>query len=271
MPVTIECRHCGKTTPTYPSRIAKGQEFCSGKCAGEAKRVPVMDRFWPKVDKDGALPESHPEFGNCWSWTSTFHDNGYGRIYASVSEGGGYLYAHRLAFQEASGIVLTSDDDVCHTCDVPACVRNEPVGEYTVHGLTVVRYGHLFLSNQVGNNADRDEKRRVQHGERGSMAKLTDPEVLRIYDLFRTGLLTQREIAGLTGVSEHTISDILTGTTWRHLSPGNIKHLGRDGRYKITPEIRAEILSEPRTPAIELMRKHGISRSIITMIRRGEH
>lgn len=271
MPVAIECRHCGKTTPTYPSRIAKGQEFCSRQCAGEAKRVPVMERFWPKVNKGGEVPVSHPEFGNCWPWTSTFHDNGYGRIYASVEEGGGYLYAHRLAFQEASGVTLTSDDDVCHTCDVPACVRNEPKGEYTVNGLTVVRYGHLFLSNQVGNNADRDEKGRVQYGERNGTAKLTEQDVLRIYDLYRSRLLTQREIARLFNVADVTIEDILTGTTWRHLSPGNIKHLGRNGRYKITPEIRAEILSEPRTPAIELMRKHSISRSIITMIRRGEH
>ena len=30
---------------------------------------PVEERFWPKVDKNGPVPEPHPELGPCWVWT----------------------------------------------------------------------------------------------------------------------------------------------------------------------------------------------------------
>ena len=48
--------------------------------------------------------------------------------------------------------------------------------------------------------------------------KLTDTQVRQIRDLCMSGVVTQRGAAAEFGVSESTVSDIVTGRTWRWLA-----------------------------------------------------
>lgn len=59
-------------------------------------------------------------------------------------------------------------------------------------------------------------------GEAIGNAVLTEDDVRRILSLKRPGVGARKIIRalGLLGVSEHTVSAVLAGRTWRHVSPG---------------------------------------------------
>ena len=80
-----------------------------------ASTLTLQDRFWAKVH--------FGEPGECWLWTGSLSKNGYGRI-APVSPERAPLYAHRLAYEWAKGLIpdgLTID----HLCRVHSCVNAE--------------------------------------------------------------------------------------------------------------------------------------------------
>jgi hypothetical protein len=58
-------------------------------------------------------------------------------------------------------------------------------------------------------------------GEKATTAKLTEEEVLAIYELAWEGDLTQKEIATLYKVSRGAISNIKYGATWSHITNHN--------------------------------------------------
>jgi hypothetical protein len=74
-----------------------------------AKRRPMPDRFWSKVDRRG------PD--DCWPWTAALTGDGYGRIRGTSGQ---RIMAHRLAYELSVGPIpdgLTID----HLCRVRAC------------------------------------------------------------------------------------------------------------------------------------------------------
>lgn len=105
--------------------------------------VPLADRFWSKVDKNGPV---HPVLGTpCWLWTSNTHHNGYGQI--ALSRDGRakqrWVWAHRVAWELIHG-PIPEGQRVLHRCDTPLCVNE----------------AHLFLGTQQENIADSVEKGR---------------------------------------------------------------------------------------------------------------
>jgi hypothetical protein len=100
---------------------------------------------------------------------------------------------------------------VLHRCDNPHCVNPS----------------HLFLGTQADNMADmvskgrknpargdahgmRTQPDRVPRGERSGMCRHSDEVIGEVRRLRASGLL-QREIAGMTGVSQPHVSKILRG------------------------------------------------------------
>lgn len=70
------------------------------------------ERFWAKVDKTG----------DCWVWTASVVDNGWGR-YGKFYADGKFILAHRFSFQIASGWAPPEDIQIDHRCHNTLCVR----------------------------------------------------------------------------------------------------------------------------------------------------
>jgi len=97
------------------------------------KPIPAAERFWPKVDKNGPVPDYAPELGRCWVWTEYLNSAGYARFMPTSSRDPNRytVQAHRFAYEQVKGPIpegLVLD----HLCRVPRCVNPnhlEPVTE----------------------------------------------------------------------------------------------------------------------------------------------
>lgn len=125
---------------------------------GVYARRPLEQRFWAKVDQTGG-PDA------CWPWVAARTRLGYGVF------GVGPARAHRVSFEMANGVELEKGAVVMHTCDNPPCVNP----------------AHLRLGSVAENDADRDAKGRLAHGERLSFSKLTAVQAANIRLRFALG------------------------------------------------------------------------------------
>lgn len=154
--------------------------------------VPLEQRFWAKVDKNGPVPPHVPDLGACWVWTACrFKRSGYGCIGVKPR----LRSAHRVCWELVFG-PIPFGMLVCHRCDNPACVRPE----------------HLFLGTHTDNVRDMVAKgRRVDNaGELHPSAKLSNAQVAALCAEYATGA-TQRDLAARYGVTQPTVSKLVRG------------------------------------------------------------
>jgi hypothetical protein len=145
--------------------------------------IAIVLPFWDRVQRgDG-----------CWIWQGAISSSGYGRI--------DLRYTHRIAYAVMRG-PIPEGMFVCHTCDVPTCVRPD----------------HLFVGSAADNLRDMLSKGRGvgcrAFGELGGGAKLT---IEQVRDIRRRYTGMRGEKAALSreyGVSDTTIGHILGGHTW---------------------------------------------------------
>ena len=177
----------------------------------EERRLTPADRFWAKVDKQGAAPAHAPELGSCWLWTAATTEWGYGKLRAEKR----WQLAHRRSYEMAHGLI-PAGMFVCHRCDTPACIRPH----------------HLFLGTAEQNTRDMHSKGRAAlkgaEGEQNSHAKLTDEQVLDIRRRFDSGELIVA-LSAEFGLTRFSISSIVNGRSWKHLG-GPIRKPGQIGR-----------------------------------------
>lgn len=133
----------------------------------------------------------------CWLWTGSRDANGYGRLNIKNKP----VLAHRLSWS-IHRHEIGPEQHVLHRCDNPQCVRPE----------------HLFLGDQVENNADKMAKKRhrygVSHGADHGGSKLTDEQVREI----RASVGPSRIIAEQFGISRRQVRDIRALKVWKHLT-----------------------------------------------------
>lgn len=89
---------------------------------------------------------------------------------------------------------------VRHTCDNPVCIEPE----------------HLILGTPKDNSQDSVDRDRQARGERNAAAKLTDGDVLGIFNLHQTGR-SIKSLAVEYRVSSFAIGRIVHKRGWRHL------------------------------------------------------
>lgn len=158
-------------------------------------RIPLEDRFWPKVDVRGE--------DECWPWKAALHKFGYGWI-------GGYdetgkstkLLSSRVAWALTRG-PIPKGMQVLHKCDNPACCNPR----------------HLFLGTQGDNVRDAVRKGRMPRipkvwGEDVHCAKLDAAKVREI----RASSLSNRTLAKQMGVSAVAIGLARKYRTWKHVA-----------------------------------------------------
>lgn len=142
----------------------------------------------------------------CWTWTGGLASDGYGQIRSA----GRKLLAHRLAWEFFRGPIPKGEGYhgtcVLHRCDVPACVNPD----------------HMFLGTHAENMTDKTAKGRCftpqTRGERNGSAKLTEVQVAEIRRRRAAGEVQQR-IADDFAISQTTVSGIVLGKLWRHVTP----------------------------------------------------
>jgi hypothetical protein len=134
----------------------------------------------------------------CVLWTGTTR-NGYGRlVFGARTEGRRTVAAHRLAFETWRG-PIPAGMEVCHHCDVRACINPD----------------HLFVGTKQDNMADRKRKgrNRPPRGEDHVFSKLSDDAVREI----RSSAIPARELAVRFQVTVAAIKDVRGGRRWRHV------------------------------------------------------
>lgn len=151
----------------------------------------LADRFWSKVERRGA--------DDCWPWTAATNEHGYGVMRPAGQRSGPTVKAHRvslmLAGVDIDGLVIR------HSCDNPPCVNP----------------AHLSVGTKADNSADMVARGRSPRGSRSGASKLTESQVAEIRARQAAGEL-HRVLAADYGVSRVTITNIVSGKTWRHVT-----------------------------------------------------
>ena len=142
------CVVCGLMFYRAPSSFEKeGRKTCGLKC----RAIWQTGRLMAKPDSlIRRFADKRVRHAGCWGWIGST-GNGYGIIGGPNQRN---LYAHRLAWEEATGDTLTSEDTICHTCDNPPCTKNDDKGWYIVSGIVLPRRGHLFKGTDAINARD---------------------------------------------------------------------------------------------------------------------
>lgn len=157
----------------------------------DPKRKTFAARFWEKVDR------RDPD--DCWEWTAAVNEHGYGVMRPEGRRTGPGIKAHRvslmLAGVDVDGLVVR------HSCDNPPCVNP----------------AHLSTGTKADNSADMVARGRSPRGSRSGASKLTERQVVEIRARQAAGEL-HRVLAAEYGVSRVTITNIVTGKTWRHVA-----------------------------------------------------
>lgn len=199
---------CGQPAPiaknNYPAfGHVKGQpvRFIQGHHNKVRATIPIADRFWPKVNKNGPICERLGS--NCWEWSAALDRRGYGVL---GIKGSRTASAHRIAWELTNGNI-PDGMEVCHRCDNPACVR----------------VSHLFLGDHTDNMRDMTAKGRHNgdgkpHGIEHHNAKLDDERVAEIRSRTATGE-SKIAIAAEYGVSVSLIYAIHHRKIWQHVNP----------------------------------------------------
>lgn len=122
-----------------------------------------------------------------------------GKEYGGLESKGRKLLAHRASYEAFVG-EIPEGMNVCHTCDIRACVNP----------------AHLFLGTQQDNQTDMVKKDRQAKGEAHGRKKLSEKNVIVIKHMLKEGI-HQRKIAKRYGLTQAAISLINVGVNWSHV------------------------------------------------------
>ena len=151
--------------------------------------VKDIKRFWDKVD----VGSKH----DCWEWqASTVYGYGQFRLNNKI------LRSHRVAYSMANSVEVPDDLVIMHNCDNRGCQNPQ----------------HLSLGTHQDNMDDMKAKGRSTLGRNIVHNKLTEEQVREIRLAYKNPTLgLNRQLQKKYGVHEHTIYQIATNKTWKHV------------------------------------------------------
>jgi hypothetical protein len=145
--------------------------------------------FDTKIDKTS-------DASGCWLWTGCKNVYGYGEIKWK----GKLMGAHKVSFL-LSDRTIPANYDICHS-------------EHCVGKRHCVNPAHLSAKSRAENMADKIRDGTDDRGEKSSLAKLTEIQVLEI-----RGRSTENQckLAEEFGISNGTINHIIRRRRWKHI------------------------------------------------------
>jgi hypothetical protein len=155
---------------------------------GMGKPEPASVRFWRKVERSA---------DGCWRWLGAIRPNGYGVFAPTRAQ---LVSAHRYSYELHFGSIPIGAD-VCHSCDVRACVNP----------------AHLFVGSRADNMRDAVRKRRTCVGEQRPNHKLTDSAVREIRRAYAAGGESLLRLARRYAVDHTVIWQVVRGKAWKHV------------------------------------------------------
>lgn len=173
-----------------------------------SKGYTLEDRFWSKVNKDGAMRPNMTT--QCWDFVSGGTSKRYGLFSFQGEQDGAHRWSYRIEHKLTE---IPEGLQVCHKCDNTLCVRPD----------------HLFLGTPLQNMQDKDAKGRGNYtawrlekperqprGERVNTAKLTAQDVINIRTRRGDGepLL---DIADDYNITRTQVSRIYLRQAWKHI------------------------------------------------------
>jgi hypothetical protein len=159
---------------------------------GTYPRRSVAERLWPKVNKDGPIPEHRPELGPCWVWTGSTVGSGYGQIEHQHR----HWRVHRLVYVLTHG-PIPDGLDVLHSCDNPPCCNP----------------AHLRVGSKPQNMREASSRGRISRGTGRWNARLS-PESVRAIRVAASQGMTHVAIGQRFGVSRAAVGHIVNRKRW---------------------------------------------------------
>lgn len=148
-------------------------------------------RFWSKVLVGG--------LEQCWPWMRSLDNGGYG----TVGVLGSCKKAHRIAWVSVFRSDIPDGKDALHSCIASRTCCN-PI--------------HLRPGTDKDNRGDAIAQGRAVYvnvtGEQHGRHKLTEEEVIKIREMYATGLYRQKDLGGMFGVTRSMISYIARRKNW---------------------------------------------------------
>lgn len=167
-------------------RIARASIGGSVMIISEKQRSQILERLMRRSKRDP---------NGCLVWGGCRQGKGYGAIFAC----GKLRSTHRIAYQIYFG-KIPAELSILHRCDNRPCIEPQ----------------HLYAGTAKQNSLDAILRGRTPKGIKHGMAKLSEEDVYNIR-MLSSNKTASSEIAVKFGVSYHTIWDITTGRSWRHI------------------------------------------------------
>lgn len=142
-----------------------------------------FERFFSKIEQG-----DHED--DCWKWLAYKNKNGYGRFGINRKQN----LAHRISYEYYNNCKIQEGMCILHSCDNPECTNPKHLREGTPH-----------------DNID-DKISKNRQG-----IKLTKDIVLEIRNKYSQVNIIQPILANQYNVSLHTINNIITRKTWKHI------------------------------------------------------
>lgn len=132
----------------------------------------------------------------CWEWQKGLFSTGYGQMSVKGRNRGAHVVAYEIFNGEIPEGML-----VCHKCDNPICINPE----------------HLFLGTNKDNMEDMVNKGRSAVANNGHV-KMTEDQVRELLKMYKTGRYSRKELADYFLISINTVSSIINGVSWKHIT-----------------------------------------------------